>query len=93
MAAPSTEIFAGLDARLTFYSFAATVTPHDANEVASGRPFRALYIGGAGAVAITMRGDATNVTFVAVPVGTVMLVRGTHVRSTGTTATNIVALW
>ena len=52
--------------------------------------FKRLYIGGAGAVAIKNGPDQTAVVFAAVPVGYVLDVVGTHVMSTGTTATNIV---
>jgi hypothetical protein len=68
------------------------VTPSDADPIVSpGLPTRGLYIGGAGAVVAT--GSRGNVTFAAVPVGTVLPIRCTHVLSTGTTATNIVALY
>jgi hypothetical protein len=52
---------------------------------------RALYIGGTGDVAVTMAGGG-NVTFSAVPVGTLLPLRVTKVLSTGTTATLILAL-
>jgi hypothetical protein len=68
------------------------VTPHDTNPIVSpGLPTRGLYIGGAGAVVAT--GSRGNVTFAAVPVGTILPIQCTHVLSTGTTATNIVALY
>lgn len=52
---------------------------------------RALYIGGAGDVAVVMAtGDV--VTFKAVPAGTVLPVRCTRVNSTNTSATDIVGL-
>lgn len=52
--------------------------------------FRALYVGGAGDVAIkhTEGGDA--VTYVGVPAGTILPVSGVRVMSTNTTATNMV---
>ena len=51
-----------------------------------------LYIGGAGAVKVTtLGGDA--VTFSAVPAGTFMPIQVLRVWATGTTATNILALW
>ena len=48
-----------------------------------------LYIGGAGNVAVTGE-DGQDVTFTAVPVGTVLRLRVRKVKATGTTATNIV---
>lgn len=69
--------------------YAVAVTPSDSTVLT---PFYKLYIGGAGAVAITdMRGNV--VTFAAVPVGTQLEVRGTKVMATNTTATNIVACY
>lgn len=53
--------------------------------------FRALYIGGAGNVAVTME-DGSTATFTAVPVGTVLTIRVKQVLSVGTTATNILGL-
>ena len=53
---------------------------------------RALYVGGAGNLSVTMQGGG-NVTFVAVPAGTVLPIRVTHVRSTSTTATSIINLY
>lgn len=69
---------------------AAAVTP---NDVAILDPIsRALYVGGAGDLAVTMR-DGTSVTFTAVPAGTLLPLRVQSVMSTGTTASSIVALW
>jgi len=68
---------------------AVAVTPHDSNELTNW--CRALYIGGAGNVTvITIKG--TTVAFVAVPAGTILPIRCKIVKSTGTTATSIVAL-
>ena len=51
-----------------------------------------LYVGGAGNLKVlTVGGD--EVTLIAVPVGTFVPVNVLRVFSTGTTATNIVALW
>ncbi len=69
---------------------ARAVTPHDTN-VITGGVCRSLYIGGAGAVAVRTA-DGDSVTFAAVPVGTVLPIQCDIVKSTGTTATNIVAL-
>lgn len=54
-------------------------------------PARSLYIGGAGNV-VVVAPDASVVTFVGVPVGTILPVQATRVNLTGTTATNIVGL-
>lgn len=71
------------------YTKAVAVTPSDATVVNA----RALYIGGAGNVAIKTDSAATAVTFIAPPVGTVLKVQAFNVMSTNTTATNIVALF
>lgn len=71
------------------YTKAVAVTPSDSTVVNA----RALYIGGAGAVAIKTDSAATAVTLAAVPVGTVLKVQAWNVMSTNTTATNIVALF
>lgn len=67
---------------------AAAVTPSDTADNYGA----ALYIGGAGNVSLVTEGGDT-VTFTAPPVGTVLNVRFTRVRATGTTATNLVRLW
>lgn len=71
------------------HEHAAAVTPSNSADLA----FRttALWIGGAGDLSfITMNGE--TVTLSAVPAGTYLRVRADRVRSTGTTATLIVAL-
>lgn len=64
------------------------VTPSDA----TGIRFKALYVGGAGNVAIIARDDTDAVTLVGVAAGSIIPVEGTKVMSTNTTATDIVAL-
>lgn len=79
----------------TFYSapnsnpatYAAAVTPG----TALGKPARAFYIGVAGNLALTME-DGTTTTFNNVPAG-IFPVGAALVASSGTTATNIVALF
>jgi hypothetical protein len=53
---------------------------------------KAIYVGGAGNLTVIAVDDTSPVTFVAVPVGTVLLVRAGCVMATGTTATNLVGL-
>ena len=69
---------------------ASAVTPSDT--VPLTYVSRALYIGGAGNLVVTMQGGG-NVTFIGVPAGTVLPIRCSHVRSTSTTATSIVNLY
>lgn len=70
---------------------AAAVTPHNTNELT--QVTRALYVGGAGDVAVILRDDTVAVTFVGVAAGTILPLRVRLVKVTGTTATNIVALY
>jgi hypothetical protein len=70
---------------------AAAVTPHDTNELATFA--RALYIGSGGDVSIISPGDTTPVLYRNLQAGTIHPVRAKIVRATGTTATNIVAIW
>ena len=68
---------------------AATITPSDSTTF---KQSRGLYIGGAGNVAVTMA-DGTAMTFNALAVGVVHPLSVIQVKATGTTATNIVALY
>lgn len=70
---------------------AAAVTPNDSTDLTNTA--RALYIGGAGNVTLDTAGGQTSVAFTGLTAGTILPVRTARVRSTGTTATNIVALW
>lgn len=70
---------------------AAAVTPSDSTPLAYN--CRSLYIGVGGNVAVRFPGEPSAVTFVGVAAGTVLPVQARYVYSTGTTATNIVALF
>lgn len=70
---------------------AAAVTPSDSTDLASAT--RGLYVGTGGDVKVNTSGGETGIVFTAVPGGTVLPIRVTRVLSTGTTASNIVALW
>lgn len=81
------------DGPLSSASTATAVTPHNTNEVVANNTFcRALYIGTAGDLAVTMA-DGGNVTFVGLTAGSLLDIQVSHVRATGTTASNIVALF
>ncbi len=67
---------------------AVAITPHDTNAMSA----RAIYVGGAGNITLRARGSSADVVMTAVPVGTILPIEVTHVRSTGTTATALVAL-
>ena len=66
------------------------VTPSDSVDVPTLS--RALWIGGAGDVKVTLKGG-TTVTLSAVPAGSMLPLQVTRVWATGTTATLITALW
>ena len=69
---------------------ATAVTPSDSTDLAFTS--RALYVGGAGNIVVTMAGGG-DVTFTAVPAGSILPIRVSRVKSTSTTATSIVNLY
>jgi len=78
---------------------AAAVTPNNsadipnvANQDGSGNNGCVLYIGGAGNIKVTTTGG-DEVTFNGVLAGTFFPVQVTRVWASGTTATDIIALW
>ena len=66
------------------------VTPSDATDLTGAR---ALFVGGAGNLALMAVGDTAAVTLTGVLAGSIIPVRVSRVMSTNTTATNIVALY
>jgi hypothetical protein len=71
------------------YTQGVAVTPSDTVNIPTGKT-RALWVGGVGNVRAIMGGVEVN--FLAVPAGTLLKIVCTRVNTTGTTATNIVAL-
>jgi len=77
--------------------FAAVVTPNDSTDL----PFatRAVWVGGAGTLTVNMKGQnaqnpgQANVLISGIPAGTLLPIAVTRIKTTGTTATLIVALW
>ena len=67
------------------------VTPSDSTEY--GRAARGLYVGTGGSVVLVDAQSSKAVTFVAVPGGVILPVWHRRVNSTGTTASNLVALF
>jgi hypothetical protein len=57
-----------------------------------GNTMRALWVGGAGDVAVRMLRDGNTLVFSAVPAGTLLPISCDQVRATGTTAGLILAL-
>ena len=54
---------------------------------------RAVYVGNGGALTADMADSGSSITFANVPSGTTLPIRVTRIRSTGTVATDIIALW
>ena len=73
----------------TPYKKAAAVTPSDSTVLAATR---GLYVGSAGALKVTTK-SGDDVTFGAVTAGALLPLSVTKVFSTGTAASNIVALY
>jgi len=69
-------------------SMAFSVTPADSD---MGTPARALYVGVGGDVRVTTTGG-NDVTFTAVPGGSLLPVSVKRVWATGTTATNVIGV-
>lgn len=67
------------------------ITPHDTNLLL--QPPRALWIGGAGNLAVSFHDGQGDVTLVGVPAGTLLPMTVRLVKLTGTTATNILGLY
>lgn len=85
MADPFRRPYAGSDPGVQ----ALAITPHATSEV---DPIpRAVYVGGGGNLVVRLMNDTTDVTFVAVPAGTLLPIRPRYVRATST-ATNIVGI-
>lgn len=69
---------------------AAAVTASDATILPVTR---AIWVGGAGNLAVIMAGDTAAVTITGVAAGTLLPIQVTKVMSTNTTATSITAFW
>jgi len=70
---------------------AIAVSPSDSTDLTYTA--NALYIGTSGNVRVTLRDDTNPVTFTAVPAGTIIPIYVARVYATGTTASNILALF
>lgn len=70
---------------------AVAVTPHDSNAL-TDIP-KALYVGTGGAIAMRGAGGGADQSFKNVPSGAVLPFRAQYVRATGTTATDLLALY
>ena len=68
---------------------AVVVTPSDTVDLTNAS--RGIYVGGTGTLTAIML-DGTTCLFSGIPAGTILPIRATRVKATGTTATLIVAL-
>lgn len=71
---------------------AVAITPNDSTDNVGGKPVRAIYVGGAGDIALTTS-NGEDVTFVGALVGTIIPIRPSRIKSTNTTATNLLGLY
>ena len=76
----------------------ATVPAHTANAVTKSdsttfNPTRGVYVGGAGNIKVDMAYSGTAITFTGVLAGSFLPIQVTRIYSTGTTATDMVALY
>lgn len=69
---------------------ALAVVPHDTNALATTA--RALFVGTGGNLTVRLVDDSADVLFKGVAAGSILPVQASHVRATGTTAADIVAL-
>ncbi|RLJ41424.1 hypothetical protein BCF46_3217 [Litoreibacter meonggei] len=69
---------------------ASTVVPNDTRDLP--HISRALYVGQTGALSVEMA-DGDVVTFEGVPAGSMLPIRASKVRATGTTAAAVLSLW
>jgi hypothetical protein len=87
--------FATNEEPITAGRSAAAIVPSDTADLP--HVTSSIYVGGAGNLVVLMADpgsiDSATVTFTAVPVGTVLQIQARRVMATGTTATNLVAIW
>jgi hypothetical protein len=69
----------------------ALVTPNDSTDLSYAT--KALYVGVGGNISIDTVGGDSAVILIGVPTGSILPIRATRVRATGTTATDIAALY
>jgi hypothetical protein len=70
-------------------SHAFSIPPHDGNDLEDVT--RGIYIGAAGSLVVVLA-SAAEVTFANLPSGSLLPVRATRVKATGTTAAQLVGL-
>lgn len=71
---------------------AYAVTPHDTNEIGTYEP-KAIYVGTGGTIVMKLVGDTASTTWTNVPDGALLPVRPSVILATGTTASDIIAIY
>lgn len=74
------------------YTKGDAVTPSDTVDVAGVGLIRAVYVGGAGTLAVRFSRAPTTTVTLTVAAGAILPIRPKRVMATGTTATGVVAL-
>lgn len=69
----------------------AAITPHATNALAFVT--RAIWVGAAGDITLRLADASADITLIGVPAGTLLPLRASHVRATGTSAASLVGLW
>ena len=69
---------------------AAAITTSDSATIPTTR---GIYIGGSGDIKVDMADSGTGITFVGISAGVLLPLQVTRVYATGTTATNLVAVY
>ena len=88
---PATDLFTQFTSGLQGPAEAgAAISPNDTQDL----PYltRAIYVGGDGDIRLTLQ-DGSEITFSAAVAGTVLPLRASRIWQSGTSATNLVALW
>jgi hypothetical protein len=87
-----TDLFKGAPVDLSDpASNLAAIVPNDTTPLPWVTRF--IYVGVTGDIVLVANGNGVTVTLKAVPAGAIIPVRAKLVKATGTTATNLVALW
>ena len=88
---PATDDYVHLQTALDSpYRHAAAVTPSDTLDLTNVT--RGIFVGGLGSIALVTEGGETA-TLVSPTMGAVLRISASRIKATGTTASNLVALW
>ena len=68
------------------------ITPNDGTDLTNYQSIRGIYVGVGGTIVMDDQTTNTTISFLNVPSGSILPVRPKRIRSTSTTATNMLAL-